>query len=75
MSERLCYDCKHCLCDYDPDWSDITPGLGLTLECTKGVWSFGRDLTRENLRESMRKALHCPMFEPVELPSAGEGKA
>ena len=63
---RLCYDCKHCLCSYEPDWSDLTPGSGLELECVKGHWSFGDDLSRTDLRKAMRTAATCADFEQGE---------
>jgi len=64
MAERLCYDCEHCRCDYEPDWSDATPGEGLTLECWNGHWTLSRSrgFSRDELRHSLRMAPTCADF-------------
>ena len=63
MSYRLCYDCRHITCDYDPGWSELTPGSGLTFECAKKHWRLGRDMDRKDLKRALEMAPTCPDFE------------
>jgi hypothetical protein len=72
MSERICYDCTHLSADYEPDWSDVTPGNGLTLRCEKNHWEIGSGrwsgdgLSRETLRRSLKMAPTCADFKLAE---------
>lgn len=63
MTERLCYNCRYCYVVDDPGYSEVTPGAGLMIRCARGHWDFGLDPTRQNLRDSMRKAVDCKDFE------------
>jgi hypothetical protein len=59
-ADRICWDCVHCWIDYDPGYSEYTPGEGLTAECRKRHWNVRpRDLDRESLRKALQMAPTC----------------
>ena len=63
MSDRVCYDCEHCSVDYERDYSELTPGAGLTMSCDRNHWYIqGKDATRTALRSALVQARTCPDF-------------
>ncbi len=75
--ERTCLECCFCVLDYEPDWSDVTPGNGLEFNCQKG--HFGNDtafidgLSKSMVKRNIEKADTCPDFqvEPPRPPVGG----
>lgn len=80
MSDRTCLHCVHMELDYEADWSDITPGEGLTCKCNKGHWNLydwdgDHGFKRKNFRESIQAAPDCPDFEEEPPPPPPSGLA
>ena len=62
-TRRVCYECKHLI--VDPGWggSDVTPGDGIEVSCTRGHFFLGeQSINRMSLWASLEKAGECPDF-------------
>lgn len=64
---RVCVLCKHWHCDYQGDYSELTPGRGFAMRCDKEhYYVTGYDLDDEDeFRSYILKARECPDFKAV----------
>ena len=60
--EATCLCCKHLLADYEPDWSDITPGVGYQCICVEGHWKD--DLQPFRWHKMVEFGRECKDFVP-----------
>ena len=67
MNKRdLCIFCTYFNFDLGcPDFSDVTPGDPVEIECMKGKWRMGQyeEDAQIKYRKKIRMAKDCPLFE------------
>lgn len=64
---RRCCDCSRFCLYYEDDWSDVTPGNGLTLDCFENHFHISgpeaKEMSSDEYRKLMQTAAGCDDFQ------------
>jgi hypothetical protein len=64
MTLTNCLSCAHCRVEYEEDYSDVTPGAGLILACSKNKWYVsGHSDLKKDLKNATDMAETCSDYK------------
>lgn len=62
LPDQTCWECREFGIDYEGDWSDVTPGAGLQIDCAKDHYHLSNSVTEREFAEAMTRGFTCPDF-------------
>jgi hypothetical protein len=62
IPEQTCWRCISFEVEFEPDWSEVTPGAEFKLRCQQGHYDHSSYVTQEEFAQSMEFGFTCPDY-------------